>query len=102
MPCSESYLDVFRYTELFEVLYSGQYALSSRPLNWQIVLFSDPLYRPWIGRNPERDKVALTLLNPKELPSAPAGRTKTDPSRKEFEGTYPGKYLMLDPEILQP
>jgi len=108
-PVREPFLDAFPLpTEFFGLLYSGQYslveayALSSRYLSWQMVLLGDPLYRPWKGRDPDRDKAALTLLNRKELSPAPAERAQPDPSREDFEGMLPGKYLMLNPNILQP
>ncbi|MCA9423157.1 MAG: TIGR03790 family protein [Nitrospira sp.] len=106
---SEPYLDAFPLaTEFFGLLYSGRYslvetyALSSRYLSWQMVLLGDPLYQPWKGHDPVREKVALSLLNRNGLPPAPAVGVKPGPSRKKFQKTFSGKYLMLDPRMLQP
>lgn len=108
-PVREPYLTAFPLpTEFFGLIYSGQYslveafALSSRYLSWQMVLLGDPLYRPWKGNDPDRKKTALTLLNRKELPTAPTEGASPDPSRNLFESPFPGKYLMLDPHILKP
>ena len=108
-PVGEPHLDAFPLpSEFFGVLYSGKYSLveayylSARYLSWKMVLFGDPLYRPWSHPNSERQAVAQTLLQKIPLPVAPTQRvffahdTARDPSG------FPGKYVAFDSRILSP
>jgi hypothetical protein len=89
-PNSEPYLDAFPLPgEFFGLLLTGKYSLveayylTTRYVSWRMILFGDPLYNPWRGKNlatvehitlqPALGKTAV------ELPTGPAERPFPDP-----------------------
>ncbi len=85
----EPYLDAFPLpNEFFALLLSGRYslveayALTSRYTSWRMVLFGDPLYNPWRGKNLISDLGGLLRSSSSGhagFPSAPSARTLVDP-----------------------
>jgi len=89
-PNREPYLDAFPLPgEFFGLLLTGKYSLveayylTARYVSWRMILFGDPLYNPWRGKNlatvehitlqPVLGKTAV------ELPTGPAERPFPDP-----------------------
>jgi uncharacterized protein (TIGR03790 family) len=89
-PNREPYLDAFPLPgEFFGLLLTGKYSLveayylTTRYVSWRMILFGDPLYNPWRGKNlatvehitlqPALGKTAI------ELPTGPAERPFPDP-----------------------
>lgn len=108
-PVNEPYLDAFPLpTEFFGFLYAGKYSLveayylSKRYLSWKMVLFGDPLYRPWSKADPRQQKVAQTFLHNRPFPVSPTQRTFPEPDAGQDLSKFPGKYLSFDPKILSP
>ncbi len=108
-PVGEPYLDAFPLpTEFFGLLYSGKYSLveayylSIRYLSWKMVLFGDPLYRPWSQSVEEREQVAQTLLQNRPFPVSPAQHVFPDLDTSQDRSQFPGKYVAFDPRVLSP
>lgn len=108
-PIGESYLDAFPLpTEFFGLLYSGKYSLveayylSVRYLSWKMVLFGDPLYRPWSDSSSGRQQVAQTLLHKRAFPVSPAQRAFPAPDSAQDLSKFPGKYVSFDSRVLSP
>ncbi len=108
-PVGEPYLDAFPLpTEFFGLLYSGKYSLveayylSKRYVSWKMVLFGDPLYRPWPNESSRRQKVAKALLQERPLPVAPMYKTISFLERSFDSSKFPGKYVPFDSRILSP
>lgn len=103
------YLDAFPLpTEFFGLLYSGKYSLveayylSVRYLSWKMVLFGDPLYRPWFKPDSDRQQVAQTLLKGQPFPVSPAQRAFPAPDSARDLSEFPGKYVPFDSRVLGP
>ncbi len=108
-PVDEPYLDAFPLpTEFFGLLYSGKYSLveayylSKRYVSWRMVLFGDPLYRPWSPSDPGRQKVAQTLLESASLPAPPSLQMFPSHTGAYDSKKFPGKYSPFDVRILNP
>ncbi len=108
-PVGEPYLDAFPLpTEFFGLLYSGQYSLveayylSKRYLSWKMVLFGDPLYRPWIKVNAEQKKVARTILKNGSFPISPTQVIFPSTDTARDAANFPGKYVAFDSRVLSP
>jgi uncharacterized protein (TIGR03790 family) len=76
-PVGEPYLDAFPEPEdFFGLMMTGDYTLveayyrSTRYISWQMVLFGDPLYRPW-KKKPAIDPANLSLSS-KTIPPLPS------------------------------
>ena len=89
-PNSEPYLDAFPLPgEFFGLLLTGKYSLveayylTTRYVSWRMILFGDPLYNPWRGKNLARaEHITLQPVLGKtaaELPIGPAERPFPDP-----------------------
>jgi uncharacterized protein (TIGR03790 family) len=89
-PNKEPYLDAFPLPgEFFGLLLTGKYSLAeayyltTRYVSWRMILFGDPLYNPWRGKN--LATVEQITLQPAlgktivELPIGPAERPFPDP-----------------------
>ena len=89
-PNNEPYLDAFPLPgEFFGFLLTGKYSLveayylTTRYVSWRMILFGDPLYNPWRGKN--LASVEHITLQPAlgttavELPIGPAERPFPDP-----------------------
>lgn len=75
----EPYLDAFPLPkDFFGLLFSGKYSLveayflSKRYVSWKMVLFGDPLYRPWRSSDSELQELAKQLLDRRPWPIPPA------------------------------
>ncbi len=108
-PVGEPYLDAFPLpTEFFGLLYSGKYSLveayylSIRYLSWKMVLFGDPLYRPWSQPVEEREQVAQTLLHNRPFPISPGQRVFPALDTRQNRSRLPGKYVAFDSRVLSP
>jgi len=108
-PVGEPYLDAFPLpTEFFGLLYSGKYSLveayylSMRFLSWKMVLFGDPLYRPWSNPDSHQQQVAQTLLQERPWPVSPTQRIVSFSHIEQGPSKFPGKYLALDWKVLSP
>jgi len=108
-PVGEPYLDAFPLpTEFFGLLYSGRYSLveayylSVRYLSWKMVLFGDPLYRPWFTPNADQQKAAQTLLQNRPFPVPPAQIVFPAPDAARDRSEFPGKYTSFDSRVLSP
>jgi len=108
-PVGEPYLDAFPLpTEFFGLLSSGRYSLveayylSSRYLSWKMVLFGDPLYRPWFKPDADQQQVAQTLLQNRPFPGSPAQVAFPTPDAAQDHSTFPGKYVSFDSRVLSP
>ncbi len=108
-PVDEPYLDAFPLpTEFFGLLYSGKYSLveayylSTRYLSWKMVLFGDPLYRPWPPSDVGRQKVVQTLLQKASLPNPPSLHIFPSPNTEYDSRKFPGKYPPFDVRMLNP
>ncbi len=108
-PVGEPYLDAFPLpTEFFGLLYSGKYSLveayylSIRYVSWKMVLFGDPLYRPWSQSVAEREQVAQMLLHKRPFPVAPAQHVFPAVDVSQDRSQFPGKYVVFDPQVLSP
>ncbi len=106
-PVSEPYLDAFPLpTEFFGLLYSGKYSLveayylSTRYLSWKMVLFGDPLYRPWLKPVPGQAQVSKILLHNRSFPISPAERNFPSPNNANDPSKFPGKYISFDSRLL--
>jgi hypothetical protein len=95
-------------TEFFGLLYSGKYSLveayylSVRYLSWKMVLFGDPLYRPWFKANSGRQQVAKTLLQKRPFPVSPTHAAFPPPDTARDLSKFPGKYVSFDSRVLSP
>ena len=89
-PNNEPYLDAFPLPgEFFGLLLTGKYSLveayylTTRYVSWRMILFGDPLYNPWRGKNLARvEHITLQPVPGKttvELPIGPAERPFPDP-----------------------
>ena len=89
-PTGEPYLDAFPLPgEFFGLLLTGRYSLveayylTTRYVSWRMVLFGDPLYNPWRGKNlASGEHLTLQPMPGRgagELPSAPAERPFPNP-----------------------
>jgi len=108
-PVGEPYLDAFPLpTDFFGLLYSGKYSLveayylSVRYLSWKMVLFGDPLYRPWFKANSGRQQVAKTLLQKRPFPVSPTQQAFPPPDTARDLSKFPGKYVSFDSRVLSP
>ena len=108
-PVGEPYLDAFPLpTEFFGLLYSGKYSLveayylSKRYLSWKMVLFGDPLYRPWFKQNADQLKAAQTLLQNRPFPIPPTQVVFPAPDAAQDLSEFPGKYVSFDSRVLSP
>ncbi len=108
-PVGEPYLDAFPLpTEFFGLLFSGKYSLveayylSMRYLSWKMVLFGDPLYRPWSNMDSRRQQVAQTLLQERPWPVSPLQRIVYSPEGGRDLSKFPGKYSVLDSKVFSP
>jgi len=108
-PVGEPYLDAFPLpTEFFGLLYSGQYSLveayflSKRYLSWKMVLFGDPLYRPWFKADAEQQKAAQVLLENRPYPISPTQVVFPAPDAVQDPSTFPGNYGAFDARVLSP
>ena len=108
-PIGEPYLDAFPLpTEFFGLLHSGKYSLveayylSIRYLSWKMVLFGDPLYRPWSQSVEEREQVAHTLLHNRPFPVSPGQHVFPALDASQDRSQFPGKYVVFDPRVLSP
>ena len=108
-PVGEPYLDAFPLpTEFFGLLYSGKYSLveayylSVRYLSWKMVLFGDPLYRPWFKADSGREQVAKTLLQKRPFPVSPTQQAFPPPDTARDLSKFPGKYVSFDSRVLSP
>ncbi len=108
-PVGEPYLDAFPLpTEFFGLLYSGKYSLveayylSIRYVSWKMVLFGDPLYRPWSQSVEERERGAQTLLHDRPFPVSPGQHVFPALDASEDRSQFPGKYVRFDPRVLSP
>ncbi len=108
-PVGEPYLDAFPLpTEFFGLLYSGKYSLveayylSIRYVSWKMVLFGDPLYRPWSQSVEEREQVAQALLRNRPFPIAPTEHVFPAIDPLQDRSQLPGKYVAFDPLVLSP
>lgn len=108
-PVGEPYLDAFPLpSEFFGLLYSGKYSLveayylSVRYLSWKMVLFGDPLYRPWTNQDSSRRQVAQTLLQNRAFPSSPLLQDFPHPDALQDLSKFPGKYVSFDSRVLSP
>ncbi len=108
-PVGEPYLDAFPLpTEFFGLLYSGKYSLveayylSIRYVSWKMVLFGDPLYRPWSASVAEREQMAKTLLQNQPFPLSPGQNEFPTLETSQSLDQLPGKYVSFDPRVLSP
>lgn len=108
-PVGEPYLDAFPLpTEFFGLLYSGKYSLveayylSIRYVSWKMVLFGDPLYRPWSQSVEERELAAQTLLHNRPFPVSPGQHVLPAVDASQDRSGFPGKYMAYDPRVLSP
>jgi len=108
-PVGEPYLDAFPLpTEFFGLLYSGKYSLveayylSTRYLSWKMVLFGDPLYRPWYKADAEQQQAAQVLFDHRPYPVSPAQVVFPALGTASDQSTFPGKYEAFDARILGP
>lgn len=108
-PVGEPYLDAFPLpTEFFGLLFSGKYSLveayylSMRFLSWKMVLFGDPLYRPWSNMDSRRQQVAQTLLQERPWPVSPLQRIVYSPEGGRDLSKFPGKYSVLNSKVFSP
>ena len=108
-PVGEPYLDAFPLpSEFFGVLYSGKYSLveayylSARYLSWKMVLFGDPLYRPWFKPDAAQQKAAQTLLQDRPFPTSPTQVAFPAHDTVRDRSEFPGKYVSFDPRVLSP
>jgi len=108
-PVGEPYLDAFPLpTEFFGLLYSGRYSLveayylSKRYLSWKMVLFGDPLYRPWLNANPDQKKAAQTLLANRPFPVSPTQIVFPAADGMPNLSKFPGNYVAFDSRVLSP
>ncbi len=108
-PVGEPYLDAFPLpTEFFGLLYSGKYSLveayylSIRHVSWKMVLFGDPLYRPWSQSVEERELGAKTLLHNRPFPASPGQHVFPAVDASQDRSELPGKYVGYDPRVLSP
>jgi uncharacterized protein (TIGR03790 family) len=108
-PVGEPYLDAFPLpTEFFGLLYSGKYSLveayylSKRYLSWKMVLFGDPLYRPWFKPNADQPMAAQTLLQNRPFPISPTQLVFPAPDAAQDHSEFHGKYVSFDSRVLSP
>ena len=108
-PVGEPFLDAFPLpTEFFGLLYSGKYSLveayylSVRYLSWKMVLFGDPLYRPWFKAGSGRQQLAQTLLQERPFPVSPTHQAFPPPDTARDLSKFPGKYVSFDKRVLSP
>lgn len=108
-PVDEPYLDAFPLpSEFFGLLYSGKYSLveayylSKRYVSWKMVLFGDPLYRPWFKAKPNQQKAAQTLLQNRPFPVSPTQVVFPAPDAVQDLSKFPGKYVAFDSRVLNP
>ncbi|MDH5562346.1 MAG: TIGR03790 family protein [Nitrospirota bacterium] len=108
-PVGEPYLDAFPLpTEFFGLLYSGKYSLveayylSVRYLSWKMVLFGDPLYRPWFKPNAEQQTTAQALLQKRPFPPSPTQVVFPAHHTARDRSEFPGKYTSFDSRVLSP
>ncbi len=108
-PVGEPYLDAFPLpTEFFGLLYSGKYSLveayylSKRYLSWKMVLFGDPLYRPWFKPNADQPMAAQTLLQNRPFPISPTQVVFPAPDAAQDLSKFPGKYVSYHSKVLSP
>ena len=89
-PNNEPYLDAFPLPgEFFGLLLTGKYSLAeayyltTRYVSWRMILFGDPLYNPWRGKNlASAEQITLQPAPGKtavELPLGPAERPFPNP-----------------------
>jgi len=108
-PVGEPYLDAFPLpTEFFGLLYSGKYSLveayylSKRYVSWKMVLFGDPLYRPWLHAGAGQQQVAHTLLHKRLFPVSPTQRDFPAHDHAHDRSAFPGKYVPFHSKVLVP
>ncbi len=108
-PVGEPYLDAFPLpTEFFGLLYAGKYSLveayylSTRYLSWKMVLFGDPLYRPWLKSTSGQAQAAQTLLQNRPFPVSPTQVGFPAPDVEQDFSKFPGKYVAFDSRMLSP
>ncbi len=108
-PVDEPYLDAFPLPrEFFGLLFSGKYSLveayylSKRYVSWKMVLFGDPLYRPWFKVKPDQQKAAQTLLQNRPFPASPTQVVFPAPDAVQDLSKFPGKYVAFDSRVLNP
>ena len=102
-PVGEPYLDAFPLPqEFYGLLFSGKYSLveafylSKRYLSWKMVLFADPLYRPW-QQDASRERVlAKKLLESQVWPTPPGQNRWSSPLPHPDMNKMPGKYRPLE------
>jgi len=106
-PVGEPYLDAFPLpTEFYGLLFSGRYSLveayflSKRYVSWKMVLFGDPLYRPWTEGAAPRQKVAQRIWGHGPLPNPPGQKSFRFPDEKGGGTFKGGKYQSFHPRIL--
>ena len=107
-PVGEPYLDAFPLPkEFFGLLFSGKYSLveafylSKRYLSWKMVLFGDPLYRPWASPSRRLQKLSSALLDHRPFPKPPAQSSWPSPSIPQKRQSFPGKYRPVEPGIFR-
>ncbi|MGH7230196.1 MAG: TIGR03790 family protein [Nitrospiraceae bacterium] len=91
----EPYLDAFPLpNDFFALLLTGRYnlveayAMTSRYTSWRMVLFGDPLYNPWRGKDLIKSLAGILRSNTAghiAFPPAPSAQPATDPIKKRAE-----------------
>jgi uncharacterized protein (TIGR03790 family) len=110
-PTAEPYLDAFPLPgEFFGLLLTGRYSLveayylTTRYVSWRMVLFGDPLYNPWRGKQlASGEHLALQPMPgraPGELPVAPADRPFPEPLQARHQWQQRRQALLAQVDTL--